>query len=95
MQLIGRFLDGGAEDNDAFSLDGSVTNASTPVRGRTCVLDLAAMHLEATTQCATGFDGVLSVRYEPKPEDGTECACQLWVSYHAVQKNAEPCATSP
>lgn len=93
MTLIGRFLDGGPEDNDAFELDGTVSSAAVSVKSRACIVDQVAMHLEATTQCATEFDGVLRVRYEPQLED-TSCACELWVNYRAVQ-NSQPCATTP
>lgn len=93
LQLIGRFLDGGPEDNDAFELDGSLTNAAVTVRGQACLLDQVAVHLEATTQCATRFDGVLRVHFEPQPEQ-PECGCQLWVSYRAVQ-NSLSCESAP
>ena len=93
MELIGNFLEAGAEDNDAFMLDGSVTNASVEARGSVCLVNQVAVHLTATTQCATEFDGVLRVRYEPQPEQPA-CGCQLWVRYEAVQ-NSAPCASPP
>lgn len=93
--LVGRFLDGGSESDDAFSLDGSVTNASViSSNGTECIVDQVTLHMEGTTQCATEFKGVLSVRYEPRASQAA-CACQLWVQYQAVQQNARPCATSP
>jgi hypothetical protein len=91
--LVGRFLDGSSADNDAFSLDGSVTNASVTANGTQCIVDQMTVHLEGTTQCATQFDGVLSVRYEPRAPQ-TACACQLWVRYQAVQ-NSSPCVSAP
>ncbi|WP_233262079.1 hypothetical protein [Vitiosangium sp. GDMCC 1.1324] len=90
--LVGRFLDGSSEDDDAFSMDGSVPNASLTAKdGTECIVDQVSMHLDAITQCATEFDGVLSVRYEPRFQQAS-CACQLWVRYQAVQDNA-PCAS--
>ncbi|MFL5355223.1 hypothetical protein [Archangium sp.] len=92
--LVGRFLDGGSESDDAFSIDGTVTNASVTAHGAECIVDQVTLHVEGTTQCATEFKGVLSVRYEPRASQAA-CACQLWVQYQAVQQNARPCATSP
>jgi hypothetical protein len=94
MQLVGSFLDGDLEDGDAFSLDGSLTNASLNANGRECIVDQVTVHLEGTTQCATEFDGVLRVRYEPRPTQSAACACELWVRYQAVQ-NSAPCKSAP
>ena len=94
MRLVGRFLDGSSSDDDAFLLDGSATNASIDAPGGgACLVNQVAIHLEGTTQCATGFAGVMRVRYEPQPER-PDCACQLWVRYEAVQNSAR-CATAP
>jgi len=94
MQLVGSFLGAGTEDDDAFSLDGSVANASLTANGQQCFVDQVTVHLEGTTQCATEFDGVLRVRYEPRPQQSSGCACELWVRYQAVQ-NSSPCAKAP
>jgi hypothetical protein len=94
MQLVGSFLDGGAEDGDAFSLDGSLANASLNANGHECIVDQVTVHLEGSTQCATEFDGVLRVRYEPRPTQSAACACELWVRYQAVQ-NSAPCKSAP
>ena len=93
MQLIGGFLGGGAEDDDAFSLDGSVTNASLVANGQQCMLAQVTVHLEGTTRCATQFDGVVRVRYEPQGQQAG-CACELWARYTAVQDDS-PCVSSP
>jgi hypothetical protein len=94
MQLVGYFLGGGLEDADAFSLDGSMANASLTANGQQCFVDQMTVHLEGTTQCATQFDGVLRVRYEPRPQQASGCACELWVRYQAVQ-NSSPCVKAP
>jgi hypothetical protein len=94
MQLVGSFLGGGSEDDDAFSLDGSVANASLTANGQQCLVEQVTVHLEGTTQCATEFDGVLRVRYEPRPQQSSGCACELWVRYRAVQ-NSSPCVKAP
>jgi hypothetical protein len=90
MQLIGGFLDGGTEDDDAFSLDGSVTHASLVANGQQCTVNQVTVHLEGTTRCATQFDGVVRVRFEPRAQQ-LACACELWARYTAIQASA-PCA---
>lgn len=92
MQLVGFFLGSGAVAG--FMLDGSVSNASLEASGQQCIVDQVTVHLEGTTRCATEFDGVLRVRYEPRLQQAAGCACELWVRYRAVQ-NSSPCATSP
>ncbi|HYO59448.1 hypothetical protein [Archangium sp.] len=93
MQLVGSFLEGGSTDDDAFTLDGSVANASLTTNGLECIVDQVTVRMEATTQCATEFKGVLRVRYEPRAQQ-SGCACQLWVRYQAVQ-NSSPCTSAP
>ena len=86
LQLIGSVLPGGVDDDDAFALDGSESNASLSVNGHACLVDQVWMHLEGTTQCARRFDGVLRLRIEPRVEQ-PECACQVWVTYRAEQNS--------
>ncbi|SEU29952.1 hypothetical protein SAMN05443572_108271 [Myxococcus fulvus] len=84
-QLIGYFL----AEGDDFAIDGTTINAATPVRGVDCLLDEASIHIDATTQCETRFDGAMRVRYasEQRP---AECACELWMRFEAV-KEANRC----
>ena len=94
MQLIGAFLEGGSMDDDGFMLDGSVANASfTTGDGTQCTVDQATVHLEATTQCATQFDGVMRMRYEPRVQQ-PQCACEVWMRYQAVQ-GGRSCTIAP
>ncbi|HEX8818687.1 MAG TPA: hypothetical protein VF794_02075 [Archangium sp.] len=94
MQLVGFFLGAGSQDDDAFSLDGTLANASLPGAGHECLVEQVTVHLEGTTQCATEFDGVLRVRYEPRQQQIAGCACEVSVKYEAVQ-NSSPCAKAP
>lgn len=93
LQLVGSFLDGGAGDDDAFMMDGSVTDASLTANGQQCFVDQVTMHLEGTTRCSTRFDGVLRVRYESRGQP-PGCACDLWVRYQAVQDGSS-CSAIP
>lgn len=92
--LVGRFLDGSSSDNDVFSMDGTVANVSLPGKEEArCFVDQLSLHMEGTTQCATQFDGVLSVRFEQRIQQ-PGCACQLWVRYQAVEQDKSPCNPS-
>ncbi|QSQ18223.1 hypothetical protein JY572_11635 [Myxococcus landrumensis] len=81
-QLIGYFL----AEGDDFSIDGNVVSAVAPVRGQECRLDEASIHIDATTQCRTGFDGVMRVRYEAEQRPA-ECTCELWMRFEAVKES--------
>ncbi|ATB27312.1 hypothetical protein [Melittangium boletus] len=94
LRLIGAFLQqGGPDDSVTFSLDGTESNAAITLGTDECIADQIAVHLEGTTQRATEFKGVMSVRVLPRVEQPS-CACQLWVTYRAVQ-NAAPSASFP
>ncbi len=88
MQLVGRFLESG----ERFAVDGSVANATAVANGQECLLDQVSVHLEGDTVCATGFTGVLRVRYEARRPDS--CVCELWTQFEAVQDGLT-CAQQP
>ena len=93
MNLVGFFL--GGTGGKGFMLDGSVSNALVTARNtQQCLVDQVTVHLEGQTLSPTEFEGVLRVRYEPRPQDVAGCACELWVEYRAVQ-NQSPSASSP
>ncbi|WP_233595540.1 MULTISPECIES: hypothetical protein [Corallococcus] len=88
MQLLGYFL----EDGEAFTADGSVANVSASANGQECLLGQIRVHLDATTQCSTQFNGQLRLVYD---SDGvTQCSCELWVRFEGVQGNTR-CEESP
>jgi hypothetical protein len=93
LQLIGAFRNDDAGEVDTFVLDGTESNAAISLAGGECLADQIAVHLEGTTQRATAFSGVLSVRIDPRVQQ-PECSCQLWVKYRAVQKSV-PSASFP
>lgn len=88
MQLLGYFL----EDGDAFTADGSVANVSITTRGEECLLDQVRVHLDATTQCVTQFDGQLRLVYASNGV--ARCNCELWVRFEGVQGNTR-CEEEP
>ncbi|WP_369414486.1 hypothetical protein [Corallococcus soli] len=88
MQLLGYFL----EDGEAFTADGSVANVSTTTTGEECLLDQVRLHLDATTQCPTQFNGQLRLAYDSNGV--ARCNCELWVRFEGVQGNTR-CEESP
>ena len=70
------------EVSESFYLDGTVANVSASVGTTQCLFDLVTMHIDATTQSATAFDGAIQIRYgtaaSPIP-----CRCELSVHYRA------------
>ncbi|RYZ38618.1 MAG: hypothetical protein EOO71_23235 [Myxococcaceae bacterium] len=88
MQLLGYFL----EDGEAFTADGSVANVSTTINGQECLLDQIRVHLDATTQCSTQFNGQLRLAYDSNGV--TSCTCELWVRFEGVQGNTR-CEREP
>ncbi|HET9451882.1 MAG TPA: hypothetical protein VFO83_13420 [Aggregicoccus sp.] len=87
-ELVGFFL--GVDDR--FTVDGSVANVTTQVRGQPCLLDNVAVHLDGRTDCPTQFSGTLSVRYESR--GSAACNCELWVKYTARQPQTS-CEPAP
>jgi hypothetical protein len=83
-RLIGAFLQDSSGSSDTFSVDGTESNAAITLEAGECIADQIAMHLEGTTQRATTFSGVISVRVEPRVQQPW-CSCQLWVKYSATQ----------
>ncbi|WP_347402606.1 hypothetical protein [Corallococcus macrosporus] len=89
MQLLGYFL----EDGEAFTADGSVANVSTTVDGANeCLLDQVRVHVDASTRCATEFQGQLRLTYDAR--NNAACTCELWFRFDGVQGNTR-CAGNP
>lgn len=65
-------------------LDGNVLNVSTEVRGQTCELDSAALHVETTTTSPTTFDGTLSLTLDSRAAE--VCVCKVWVRFSAARE---------
>ncbi|MFL5318672.1 MAG: hypothetical protein ACJ790_03380 [Myxococcaceae bacterium] len=83
-QMSGYFLAADMDSPDRFTVDGSANNATVPINGAECLVDIANLHLEATTITQDEFTGVLSVRYETRLS--ASCSCEFLVNYRAVRQ---------
>ncbi len=81
IELVGIYRVGLEE----MSLDGSIVNVTTTVRGASCLLDTATIHLETANHTTESFSGEMTVTLEAKLRPET-CVCKLWVRYEATQK---------
>lgn len=73
---------------EEFTADGSAANVSAEARGQQCLVDLITVHFDAKADCKVQYSGTLRITYQTPTN--SECACQLWVSYHATAKGADP-----
>jgi len=70
-----------AYNEEAFSADGTASSISLPIGGQICQLQLVDVHLDATTQSATSYSGLIRIStHTPQPET---CICQAWFEYQA------------
>lgn len=77
---------------ESFTADGSAANVSAEARGQQCLVDLITVHFDATSLCKVEYEGTLRIAYQTPTQ--SECACQLWVRYHAVLRGADPAQSS-
>ncbi len=79
-----------AYSEEAFSADGTAESLPLPIGGQVCQLQLVDVHLDATTQSATTFSGLIRIgTFAPRPES---CICQAWFQYQAaLSTNASVC----
>lgn len=75
---------------EEFTADGSAANVSAEARGEQCLVDLVTVHFDAKTDCKVQYSGTLRITYQTPTR--SECACQLWVRYHAIERGADPAA---
>lgn len=73
---------------EEFTADGSAANVTAEARGQQCLVDLVTVHFDATALCRVEYQGTLRITYQTPTQ--TECACQLWVRYHAVKRGEDP-----
>ncbi len=69
---------------EELTMDGSLSNYSTVLRGQECLVDTVAFHLDATTVDASSFTGAMSINYEARQPDA--CTCRFWFKFSAKRK---------
>jgi hypothetical protein len=75
--LIGSYL----SQEEAFSMDGSAANLTATASGQQCLVQVANVHIDATTVDAGQFGGTMRVSYQNPYQ--TVCTCQAWMSFDA------------
>jgi hypothetical protein len=77
VSMAGRFN----YSQEVFTADGTASNIPLPIGVQTCQLQWVDAHLEATTESATRFAGLMRIGTRtPLPET---CICQTWFEYQA------------
>jgi hypothetical protein len=85
VSMAGRFN----YSQEVFTADGTASNIALPVGGQTCQLQWLDVHLEATTDSATRFAGLMRIGTRtPLPET---CICQTWFEYQAELSSTASC----
>ena len=79
-ELVGAYL----VDSQAMMLDGFGANVMTEVRGQTCLLDTAGIHIETHPASSTAFTGEMSIELNAKA--ATACVCKVWLTFEAKKK---------
>ncbi len=85
VSMAGRFN----YSQEVFTADGTASNIPLPIGGQTCQLQWVDVHLEATTDSATRFAGLMRIGTRtPLPET---CICQTWFEYQAELSSTTSC----
>ena len=69
---------------EEMTLDGTLSNFQTTLRGQACLLDTVALHLDTTTLSPTAFEGSMSISYEARTPDA--CVCKFWFKFSAQRQ---------
>ena len=69
---------------EEMTLDGTLSNTPAMLRGRECLLDTVAFHVDTQTTGPNAFTGAMSISYEARQPD--ECVCRYWFKFSA-QRN--------
>ena len=69
---------------EEMTLDGTLSNFSTQIRGRECLLDTVNFHVDTFTNGPTTFHGAMSINYEARQPD--ECVCKYWFKFDAQRQ---------
>lgn len=68
---------------EEMTLDGTVTNARTTLRGQDCQVDQVAIGLDSRTVNAGRFTGTLNFTFQSRTSDA--CTCRFFVRYDATR----------
>jgi hypothetical protein len=68
---------------EEMTMDGSISNFSTALRGRECLLDNVQFHVDTSTTSARSFTGQMSISFEARQPD--ECVCKYWFQFDATR----------
>jgi hypothetical protein len=79
LRLVGTYRFGLEE----MTMDGTLSNFSTVLRGRECLLDTVNFHVDTVTTSPRTFSGAMSINYEARQPD--ECVCRYWFKYDAAR----------
>lgn len=66
---------------EEITMDGSISNFSTSLRGRECLLDNVQFHMDTNTTSTRTFSGQMSISYEARQPD--DCVCKFWFQFDA------------
>ena len=69
---------------EEMTLDGTISNFSSVLRGRECLLDTVNFHVDTLTTSPTTFSGAMSINYDARVPD--ECVCKFWFKYTAQRQ---------
>ena len=69
---------------EEMTLDGTISNLSTQLRGRECFVDIVNFHVDTVTTSPTTFNGAMSINYEARQPD--ECVCKYWFKFDAQRR---------
>lgn len=69
-------------NTEEMTMDGSISNFSTVLRGRECLLDNVQIHVDTNTESTSTFSGEMSISFEARSPDA--CVCKFWFRFNAA-----------
>jgi hypothetical protein len=68
---------------EEMTLDGTIANYATVVRGEECLVDFVTLHLDTVTVDREHFEGTMSISsYSPQHD---QCGCKYWFDFEAAR----------
>lgn len=69
-------------NTEEITMDGSISNFSTVINGRECLLDNVQFHADTDTSSTSTFSGQMSISFEARTPDA--CNCKFWFQFNAA-----------